>query len=43
MMKSCDDCKYYNWYYDWCNKWKIEQDSRNTEDCFEPVEEEDEE
>lgn len=42
-MKTCDDCKYYEWYYDWCNKWKTEHDARNIEDCFEPREEEEEE
>ena len=32
---SCDDCKYYHWYYDWCDKWKCEVDARSTYNCFE--------
>lgn len=27
--KCCDNCQYYNWYYDWCNKWKCEIDFRS--------------
>lgn len=26
--KSCDTCEYYEWYYDWCNKWHCEIDFR---------------
>lgn len=32
---NCDKCKYYSWYYDYCEKWKCEIDSRSVYDCFE--------
>lgn len=32
---KCDNCKYYDWYYDFCNKWKCEVDARAVHDCFE--------
>ena len=31
-MKSCDTCKHYHWYYDWCDKWKSEMDNRSV--CY---------
>ena len=38
-MLSCDDCKYYNWYYDWCDRWKVKIDERAVNNCFTPREE----
>ena len=32
---NCDYCKHYNWYYDYCDKWKCEIDARSIYDCFE--------
>ena len=32
---SCDDCKHYHWYYDWCDKWQCEVDARCIHNCFE--------
>lgn len=29
MQKTCDNCKYYHWYYDKCDKWNCEVDSRS--------------
>lgn len=40
--KNCDNCKHYNWYYDWCYKFKIEVDAREIHDCFENEEKENE-
>lgn len=34
---NCDKCKFYNWYYDWCEKWQCEVDGRAVHDCFEPI------
>ena len=32
---SCNDCKYYNWYYDICSKWNCEVDAREVHNqCF---------
>ncbi len=31
---NCDKCKYYHWYYDWCDKWKCEVDGRSVYNCF---------
>ena len=33
----CDECKYYNWYYDHCEKWDCSMDAREVHDCFESV------
>ena len=33
---NCDYCKHYNWYYDYCDKWKCEIDARSIYGCFEP-------
>lgn len=28
-MRCCDNCKYYGWYYDFCDKWKCEVDAQS--------------
>ena len=33
---NCDNCKYYDWYYDHCRKWDCEVDAREIHNCFEP-------
>lgn len=33
-MNNCDNCSHYNWYYDWCDKWKCNVDSRSHYNCF---------
>ena len=38
--KNCDNCVYFNWYYDWCKKFEIEVDGREVHDCFTEREEE---
>ena len=30
-----DDCKYYHWYYDWCDRWQCEVDAREVYNSFE--------
>lgn len=35
---NCDNCKWYRWYYDRCEKWKCEMDAREIHNCFEPME-----
>lgn len=35
---NCDNCKWYRWYYDRCEKWKCEMDARAVHNCFEPME-----
>lgn len=35
---KCDNCKYYEWYYDHCLKWDCEVDARACHGCFEPME-----
>lgn len=37
---SCDNCKHYHWYYDYCDKWECETDARSVHNCLEPAEEE---
>ena len=32
---NCDKCKYYNWYYDYCDKWKCIVDDREVHSCCE--------
>ena len=32
---NCDDCKHYEWYYEWCRKWGCEVDAREVHNCFE--------
>lgn len=29
MRRCCDNCAYYSWYYDYCNKWDCEVDDRS--------------
>lgn len=31
---NCDNCKYYEWYYDYCEKWKCVVDDREVHSCF---------
>ena len=31
---KCDDCEYYEWYYDRCNKWNCEVDGRSVCSAF---------
>lgn len=31
----CDECKYYCWYYDHCEKWDCKVDEKSTHNCFE--------
>lgn len=38
---SCDNCKYYHWYCDTCDKWNCEIDCRSVHDCFEPYDTDD--
>ena len=33
---NCDNCKYYEWYYDHCRKWDCEIDAREVHNCYEP-------
>lgn len=33
---NCDRCRYYHWYYDYCDKWKCKVDSKAIYNCFEP-------
>lgn len=35
---NCDNCKYYDWYYDYCEKLKCMIDGRSVHNCFEPFE-----
>ena len=30
----CDDCADYDWYYDWCCRFKCKADAREVHDCF---------
>lgn len=32
---NCDDCQFYNWYYDWCSKWQCKVDGRAVYNCLE--------
>ena len=32
---NCDNCKHYNWYYDYCDKWKCKVDEREVHSCYE--------
>ena len=32
---NCDECKWYNWYYDYCRKWNSEVDAREVHNCYE--------
>lgn len=31
----CDDCKFYRWYYDHCDKWNCKTDERSFCNAFE--------
>lgn len=31
----CSDCKYYQWYTDWCDKWQCEVCWKSVFGCFE--------
>lgn len=39
-MKKCDNCKYYNFCYDYCQKWECNVDHKAVYGCFEPIESE---
>lgn len=30
---NCDECKYYKWYYDRCERWDCEVDPREVHNC----------
>lgn len=32
----CDNCKYYHWYYDYCDKWQCVVDNKSVYNCYEP-------
>ena len=32
--RKCDNCRYYEWYYDLCKKWNCEVDARSVYSCF---------
>lgn len=32
----CDNCRHYDWYRDFCKKWKCKIDYRATYNCFSP-------
>lgn len=34
--KCCDNCKYYEWFWDKCNKWDCEVDDRSCCSEFSP-------
>lgn len=34
MIKCCDNCIKYIWYWDWCTKWRCEVDGRSVYSCF---------
>lgn len=34
-MNYCDECKFYKWYYDYCEKWQCKIDPREVHNCFE--------
>ena len=34
---NCDNCNKYNWYFDWCKKWKCYVNEKEVHDCFEPI------
>lgn len=36
---NCDNCKYYEWYYGYCRKWKCKVDTREVHNCFEQYDE----
>ena len=40
-MGTCDKCKYYNWYFDRCDKWQCTVNAKSMNSCFKPQESED--
>ena len=32
--KCCDNCKWFEWYWDKCTKWDCEVDARECHSCF---------
>lgn len=32
--KCCDNCAYYNWYYEFCSKWQTETNPFLVTDCW---------
>jgi hypothetical protein len=36
--KCCDNCKWFEWYWDKCKKWDCECDFREVHSCYEPIE-----
>ena len=34
---NCDECKCYNWYYDYCRKWNSKVDAREVHNCYEKM------
>ena len=34
IIKICDTCQHYIWYWDWCKKWKCEVDYRSVCDFW---------
>ncbi len=37
IVKNCDNCRHYCWYWDWCYKFEVEVDGREVHDCFEKI------
>lgn len=35
---DCDNCKHYDWYYNYCEKLRCEIDTKDVHNCFEPFE-----
>ena len=35
-IENCDNCRYYEWYYDHCCKWNCKVDGRSIQNCFMP-------
>ena len=31
----CSDCKHYQWYINWCDKWQCEVYWKSVHSCFE--------
>ena len=27
--RCCDNCLWYKWYWDWCERWKSQKDARS--------------
>ena len=39
--KGCDFCEHYEWYRDWCNKWKCVMHPKTILSCFKSRKEKD--